>query len=160
MPWYALQTHTTFEERVAARLALDGVEHYWPSRQVKIKHARRQETVLRALFPGYLFASLADGHRLYAPHLIRVVGFGDHPVEIPDSEINSVRIMAASPAAEPCAFFTAGQPVYIRRGPLAGVYGVITRVKGVDRVVVSCNLIAQSVSAEVDADWLELRKAA
>ena len=46
-------------------------------------------------------------------------------------------------------------PLRVRFGPLAGCEGILTRKKGLSRLVLSVNLLQQSVIAEVDADSIE-----
>lgn len=159
MNWYALQTHTSFEERVGAYLSRDCISSYCPTYQLQLRKnvPKAQQCVRRALFPGYLFVKLPDGRLSLAPHIVRVVGYGDdNPIAIPSHEIESVRILESSPSVEPCAFTqVVGQPVYIRKGPMRGVYGTFVKLGGKGRVVVAVTLLASAVSAEVEADWLE-----
>jgi transcription antitermination factor NusG len=44
-----------------------------------------------------------------------------------------------------------GQIVQVQRGPLAGIRGTITRIKGIACVVVSVDILQRSVAVEVDA---------
>ena len=165
MSWYCLQVHTSHEQRVAARLADQSVESYWPSRAVTIKHAGKRETVRRSLFPGYLFAQFAATPLIMAnPHVVRVLQSDGEAAVIPDLIIDSVRIIEGSPTVECSNGLTAeqlaaGTAVYLRRGPMAGVYGTVVRIGKHNRIVVSIPGIGKTVSAEVDADWLELKAA-
>jgi transcription antitermination factor NusG len=159
LPWYAVQVQASRESRVAGRLASDGVETYWPSTEVKLKkHVAKDapQTTRRSLFPGYLFVRSTDRRLiLAAPHVLRIVGFGEHPVEIPASQIESVRILETTPTVEPCAYFTEGMPIRVRSGALAGAEGYVLRTKKGSRLVVSVNMLCRAVSAEVDAESLE-----
>jgi transcription antitermination factor NusG len=49
---------------------------------------------------------------------------------------------------------TAGTKVYIERGPLAGIEGLITRADKGFRLVVSVTLLQRSLSIEIDRDWV------
>jgi transcription antitermination factor NusG len=49
-----------------------------------------------------------------------------------------------------------GERVRVIAGPLIGVEGIVTRMQGVSRVVVSIAAIEQSVSMQVPADYLEV----
>jgi transcriptional antiterminator RfaH len=166
--WYALQAHTGHEERVSAQLALEGAKTYWPSisRSIQDRHNPRHTIpVRRSLFPGYLFISLADGRLHSATRcIIGVVGFGGDPAPIPDSQIDSVRILETSPSVQRCCpaldQLRSCPEVYVREGPLAGVQGKVLRLGKGTRVLVSVSGIGQSISAEVEAEWLEIRKPA
>ena len=56
---------------------------------------------------------------------------------------------------EPHPFLKVGERVRIRGGALAGMEGVVVRSKNHIRVIISLDLIMQSVSVEVDWDELE-----
>lgn len=117
----------------------------------------------RAFFPGYVFTRVtqSDG-RLnlpMVPELVRIVGAAGQPLAIPDSEISAVAQMVKLPSALPHQP-VAGDLVLVRRGPLAGIEGVVIRVKNSTRIVVSVGLLRQGVSAEVDSDSLEVMKRA
>jgi transcription antitermination factor NusG len=56
---------------------------------------------------------------------------------------------------EPHPFLTVGRRVRIRRGPFAGAEGVLIRTKAILRVVVSFDLIKQSLALEIDASDVE-----
>jgi len=55
--------------------------------------------------------------------------------------------------SEPCPYLALGKRVRITSGPLAGVVGVIERIKGL-RVIVSVDCIASSVAIAANADDL------
>lgn len=106
------------------------------------------------LFPGYLFCRFDPTDRLpvlTVPGVVDVVGFGRSPEPIPDAEIERVhRLVESGVAVQPHPYVRVGQAVLIERGPLTGVEGILTQVKGKTRLVVSVNLLQRSVSAEVD----------
>ena len=55
MPWYVVSTKPNQENRAALNLRKQAFEVLLPMMQKKRRHARQIETVLRPLFPGYLF---------------------------------------------------------------------------------------------------------
>ena len=163
MPWYALQVHTGYEGQVAGGLHREHIETYWPTYQQHIRHARGVQTIERSLFPGYLFAEFCGRFHSSVPRIVRVLGYGLKQVVITPEEIASVRTISQLPQARPCDYPTAamlhaGQRVVISSGPLSGMSAVVLRAnRNTDRVVVSLDMIARSVSAEVAAGILELR---
>ena len=48
-----------------------------------------------------------------------------------------------------------GRKVRIRQGALKGCEGILIRKKNIARLILSVNLLQQSVSVEVDADVVE-----
>ena len=78
------------------------------------------------------------------------------PSQIPAIEIDAIRRLVESELPyHPHPYLKIGRGVRVRSGPLAGCEGVLMRKKGIARLVLSVNLLRQSVSAEVDADSVE-----
>jgi transcription antitermination factor NusG len=90
------------------------------------------------------------------PSVTSIVGFGDSPVPVPESEIEAVRaILASGRPAGPWPFLKAGQRVRIGTGALTGVEGVLVREKDAWRVVVQVELLQRGVAVEIDRDMIE-----
>ena len=80
------------------------------------------------------------------------------PAIIPDNEVEAVRIMVTSELPHnPYPYLKAGRKVRVKYGPLEGCEGILIRKKGIDRLVVSLNLLQRSIQAEVEAAWIEPR---
>ena len=96
---------------------------------------------------------------LRVPQIIRVVGYGDTPVEITDTDIAAVRKLAECPfpvVVQPIDYTpNVGEWVRVTRGPLEGYEGAVVFVKGKGRLVVSIHQIHRSVCVEVDSHCLE-----
>jgi hypothetical protein len=60
--------------------------------------------------------------------------------------------------AEPCPFFTSGRRVRVKNGPLAGLAGILVRRRSGLRVVISIDLIARSIIADVEGADLEIMR--
>ena len=158
--WYALHVASCTEAIVHTKLMDAGVEAYYPSTTVEARQYRPE--FQRPFFPGYVFGRFELSERtpvIRIPQVIRILGSGHEPTVIPDSEIDGIKIMSASAIASPCPFLAHGVRVLIRSGRLAGVEGIVVRLKNKTRVVVSINMMERSCSAEVDADSLEPAKA-
>jgi transcription antitermination factor NusG len=110
------------------------------------------------LFPGYLFVRIAAAERIRVievPSVVTIVGRGREPVALPDSEIESLRAGLHLRHAEPHPHLAVGRRARIRGGPLSGMEGVVVRKSNSLRVVLTLDLIMQSVSVEVDGSELE-----
>ncbi len=69
------------------------------------------------------------------------------------SELDVIhRITDAGTPAEPWPFLEEGQRVRVDYGPLAGVEGLLLKVRSQTRLVVSVILLQRSVAVEVDRD--------
>lgn len=158
--WHAIYVRSNCEEIVEGALTYAQVEHYWPSVET-IRNVRRGKKVVirRSLFPGYIFARFEFALRrpiITIPQVVHVLGDGRGPLE--DSEVEAVRLIAAMPtvtAAPTLALLhEVGESVVVTKGPLAGLEGQVVYLKNSTRLVISVQMLRQSVSAEVDADWL------
>src|SRR5688572_9672916 len=65
------------------------------------------------------------------------------------------RLVESELPYNPHPFLKVGRKVRVKSGPLAGCEGILTRKRGLARLVLSINLLQQSVVAEVDADTVE-----
>jgi transcription antitermination factor NusG len=158
--WFAVYTSPRHEKRVDQYLSLRGIEHYLP-----LYHPRRRwadgsiVTLDLPLFPGYIFVRIDRRERvrvLEVPGVLTVVsGPGCKPAPLPEAEIEALRAGLHLRRAEPHPLLSVGQRARIRSGALAGMEGVVVRQKGSLRVVLTVDLILQSVAVEVDGTELE-----
>jgi transcription antitermination factor NusG len=152
--WYALYTVVRHEKAIADQIQNRGMEAYLPLYEEVHRWGQRRVKVQLPLFPGYLFVRLSLRERLRAltvPGVVRLVSFNGGPAPLLDDEIECLRMALAARRAEPHPYLKVGRRARIRYGPLAGLEGVILRRKNCLRLVLSIDLIMQSVAVEVDA---------
>jgi transcriptional antiterminator NusG len=153
--WYAVQTRSRFEKLVRAELTSSGVENYFASVDQLHQWKDRKKMVEEPLFPGYVFVRLATREEdrlrvLRTNGVVRILGVGPMIEPIPDGEIDSIRqLILSSNQCYPHPFIREGSRVRVRRGPLQGVEGWLVRTKGQARLVLSIDLLSQSVATEV-----------
>jgi transcription antitermination factor NusG len=160
--WYAVYTRPNFEKRVAARLAEKQVEHYLPAFQELHQWQDRKKSVEVPVFPSYLFVRLVDrpADRLrvmVTSGVVRILGPEVKAEPVPDSQIEAIRRMLTCSGGR-CyrqPWLQAGTLVRVRRGPLKDLQGFLVRVKNQARLIISIDLLAQSVAAEVDVRDVE-----
>jgi len=158
--WFAVYTGFRHEKRVAEHFSLRQIEFFLPlyRAQRKWKDGSRVNLEL-PLFPCYIFARIGRGERvrvLEVPGVQCVVGgTAREPAPLPDADINTLRSGLESRSAEPHPLLLVGQRARIRSGALAGMEGVVIRKKNGIRVVLTLDLIMQSIAVEVDGDDLE-----
>lgn len=160
--WYAIHVRSNFEKRVAADLSARGLVSYLPAVAEVHTWSDRRKVVETPLFPGYVFSRFEDTPSrrvsvLRTPGAVRILGFGDALEPVPDAELEAVRrlIQANVPLlAHP--LLKEGAWVRIRRGPLRDVEGLLVRIKSQTRLVLSVELLARSVSTEIDAGDVEV----
>lgn len=152
--WYALQLRTRWESSTAALLSAKGYQTFLPTSKT-LRQVRGTSSVVETpLFPGYVFCRFNACNRLpvlVTPGVIAVVGRGRIPVAVEDSEIESLQTAVSTGLrVEPCPFLEVGQVVRIADGALAGIEGILTGFKGIQRIVLSVSLLRRSVALEVD----------
>jgi transcription antitermination factor NusG len=162
--WYALTTKPRYERSTARYLRLKGFEELAPACRVRRRWSDRFKEIEEQLFPGYVFCQFAADQRtavLSTPGVMSIIGFGKDPMPVDDTEIDSVRAIAASGArAWPCACLRIGQRVRIEDGCLSGVAGTLVRENGLWRVVVNIEILQRAVAVEIDRGLVSAVEAA
>lgn len=157
--WYAARVRAKGEARASLELSARGFETFLPVCRMQRRWSDRLKTLEIPIFPGYLFCRFQAGERirvLEAPAVIDVVGCGGSPIPLDDAEIEAIQTMAASPVnVTPWPYLSSGQRVRIKRGPLAGLDGIVDKAEdGKARVVISVKLLQRAIAAEIERGWL------
>jgi transcriptional antiterminator NusG len=156
--WFALWTHSHFEQVVHDQLVARGFESFLPTIRAWSRRAGTQRLIPLPMFPGYLFVHQAMDKRSYieilkSKGLVRILGARwDALTAIADAEIEALqRIQKSELAVMPHPYLQDGQRVRINAGPLAGVEGILMRSRpNRGLLVISVDLLRQSVAVEVD----------
>jgi transcription antitermination factor NusG len=157
--WYALYTCSRHEKQVARHLDSRQVTNLLPLYESVRRWKDRKVRLELPLFPGYLFVHIPFEQRikvLTIPGAVSLVGANGCALPVPVEDVERLRNgMRDGVSMMPHPFLTAGRCVRIRRGPFAGGVGFLLRKKGVFRVVISFDLIKQSMALELDACDIE-----
>jgi transcription antitermination factor NusG len=153
LPWYALKVRAKCEATVDATLQRKSYETFLPTYQECRQYSDRRKVVSVPMFPGYLFCRMDVENRLpilKTPGVDFVLGNG-RPESIPEHEIEAVeRTISSGLTARPWPFLKVGQRVLVEDGPLTGVQGLLLAEKGIKRLILSVEMLARSVSVELD----------
>lgn len=160
--WWAVYTRHQHERVVAQVLQTKGFEIFLPLYESVRRWKDRNKTLSLPLFPGYVFLRGGLDRRLQVvttPGIHTILYSGERIALIPHEEIDSVRRAIESRCrVEPHPFLRCGDRVRVTRGSLEGVAGVLVRKKSLYRLVLSVEMLAQSVSVEIDAADVEPHK--
>jgi len=152
--WYALHVKPRFERYVSEHLAQKGYETFLPTYVSKRQWSDRVKTLSLPLFPGYTFCRFDVNGRLpilVTPSVMMILGVGRIPAPVEETELATIRhVIDSGVQAAPCAYLTVGEKVRVESGPLAGLVGIVDRIKGRERLVVSVVLLMRSVAVEID----------
>lgn len=162
--WWAVYTRHQHEKSVAQILGSKGFEVFLPLYDSVRKWKDRKKTLSLPLFPCYVFVRGGMNRRLQVvttPGIHAILSTGEKTAVIPELEIEAIRKAVECQAhMEPHPFLRCGEIVRVTRGSLEGVHGVLVRKKSLYRLVLSVQMLAQSVSVEIDAADIEPVRAA
>jgi transcription antitermination factor NusG len=154
-PWCAVYTRHQHEKTVGETLEAKGFDVFLPLYESTRKWKDRRMVLSLPLFPCYVFVRGAIERRLpvlTTPGVHMIISHGERVATVPDAEIEAIRrTVEGHFKVEPHPFLRCGERVRVVRGSLEGVEGVLTRKKNLYRLVISVQMLAQSVSVEIDA---------
>jgi transcription termination/antitermination protein NusG len=152
--WFALYTRHQHEKSVAHALQSKGIEVFLPLYNTLHRWKDRTKQMSLPLFPNYVFVFVdleSRGAILSSPGIYDFVRAAGWPAAIPIEEVEAVRkVVERGLSAEPHPFLNSGDCVRVKSGPLEGVEGILVRKKSFYRLVLSVELLARSISVELD----------
>ena len=160
--WYAIHTRPRHEKWIAEQLQEKRVVTFLPLLQQIHQWSDRRSKVEVPMFGCYAFVRIAQTTEerlkvLRTPGVLGFVGSERQGTPIPDQQIESLQTAIRS--KNPCAvhpFISIGQRVRIRGGSLDGMEGILVRQGEEQSVVVSVELLRQSVSIRIEGYDIEL----
>jgi len=161
MSWYAVHTKPNCEQQVAFHLHKQGFEFYFPRYEKKVRHARQEKTVLRPLFPRYMFVYI-DPEKGGWSHVngtfgvVGLVSFGQTPQPVSDDVIDLFRKNENANGVIELRQnqFNVGDRVRITSGPLVECEGILQEVKDQDRVMLLLDFMGRRVRVKASLDHM------
>lgn len=157
--WYALHTKSRHEKLVNHELQKKGIETFLPLRRLTRHWSDRTKEIEEPIFSGYLFVRTSLENRLEILKTrgsVRFISFNSTPVPVSDKELGAVRrFVEEKISVDPFPYLARGDRVYIRSGTLRGVEGFIVRKDKHTRLVISLDLLFQSISVAIDEALVE-----
>jgi transcription antitermination factor NusG len=153
--WFAVQTWSRYEKKVAAELTGKAVDVFLPLQASVHRWSDRRRIVHLPLFPNYVFVRIP--HQLDARISVlrtngvtNFVGLRGAGTPIPDGEIESVQtLLKRGISCQNYPFLRIGDRVRIRGGSLDSVEGVLVGKNEDLSLVVSINIIQRSLAVRV-----------
>ena len=157
--WWAVYTRHQHEKVIADLLATKGFEVFLPLYESTRRWKDRKMVLSLPLFPSYLFLRGGLDRKLQVvttPGIHMILHRGEQVAIIPDREMEAIQRATRGPSnVEPHPFLKCGTRVRVIRGALVGVEGILIRKKNLFRLILSVDMLAQSVSVEVHASDVE-----
>jgi transcription antitermination factor NusG len=151
--WYAVQTRSRHEKRVAAEARARAMEEFLPLHRCRSRWKNGiTADVDHPLFPCYLFVKVPRCERLRLLQVPGVIGLAvnsSRPTALSPENVEAIKALSLICHAEPHPFLKRGDRVRIVAGPLAGKEGILVRRAHDLRVVLSLDFILRSVAVEV-----------
>jgi transcription elongation factor/antiterminator RfaH len=156
--WYAVHVKSRHEFKVVERLTKTGVETFLPAVERLSRWRDRKKLINFPLFPGYIFVHMNKIYEamltvLKTQGVVRFLGIvPSEPESVSEDQIISLkRLVESKETLDPYPYLKEGQRVRIKRGPLAGVEGILVERKGQHLLVLSVDILRQGVSLKIDA---------
>lgn len=157
--WWVLYTRHQHEKIVAEMLSAKGFEVFLPLYESTRQWRDRNKTLSLPLFPCYVFVRASLHRRVQVvttPGIHMILSNAQGVAQVPEDEIQAIRKTIEVPSrVEPHPFLKCGERVRVTRGSLEGVEGILVRKKNLYRLVLSVEMLAQSVGVEIDAADVE-----
>jgi transcription antitermination factor NusG len=157
--WWVLHTRHQHEKTVADQLCAKGFEVFLPLYESMRRWKDRNKLLVLPLFPCYVFLRGGFERRLQVvttPGVHSILLAGERLATVPETEIDAIqRSLKGNLCIEPYPFLRCGERVRVVRGSLAGVEGMLVRKKSLYRLVLSVEMLAQSVAVEINAADVE-----
>jgi transcription antitermination factor NusG len=160
--WFAVQTRSRSEKKVAAQFETKGIEAFLPLLSEVHRWSDRRKLVHSPLFPSYVFVHINPSPEWRLPILstMGVCGFvGDRGagLPIPEKQILDIRTVVTNPVPfAPFPFVRVGQRVRVRGGCLDGVEGTLVSRNPDHTLVVSVELLRRSVAVRIEGYDVEM----
>jgi transcription antitermination factor NusG len=157
--WFAVFTTPRHEKRVEEHFRIRDIESFLPVYETQRQWKDRSRgTVLLPLFPSYIFVHIGRAERvpvLEVPGVVSIFGGKREFLSVSDTYIHFLREGLKQGKLEPHPYLAKGTKVRIRSGVMAGMEGFLTYIKNKSRVVLTLEMIAKSVVAEVALEDIE-----
>ncbi len=158
-PWWAIYTRHHHENVVADMLTAKGFKVFLPLYESIRRWKDRRKVLSLPLFPCYLFVRGGLDRKLQVvttPGVHMILNRGGRVAIVPNAEIEAIqRAVGGRCRVEPFPYLKCGMRVRVTRGALLGVEGILIRKKNLLRLILSVDMLAQSVAVEVQASDVE-----
>lgn len=156
--WYAIYTKFQHEKSSAALLSRKGFEVLLPLYRTVHRWKDRNQTLVLPLFPCYVFLRTPVERKieiLETAGVRWIVESAGRACVVPERDIDLIRRLCVTPKVQPHPSAKPGDRVRINTGPLAGIEGILSRMRNQYRVILQVELLHKSVAVEVNFSDVE-----
>lgn len=157
--WIVVRSKPRSEKIAYAQLIVRGIEAYLPLLKERRKWSDRKKWVEFPLFSSYLFARVEIKNSIFVLQthgVSSLVKFGEEIAIVQDEVITAIKLaIDGGYLLTPAEYFSAGNAVEVIEGPMAGVKGIVVKLKGKDRLVIKIDAIQQALSIDIDTRFIK-----
>lgn len=156
--WQVIYTYPKFEKKVNQKLEQLKIHSFLPMHEVIRQWSDRKKKLKVPLFPNYLFVKVSNVEKWKVSAIAGVVKFiNDNGKSsfVSDRVISSIKKACSKSIEVVNQVYKTGDPVNVVSGPLMGVQGTLVEWKGKSKLVISIDMLKQSILVEVNPEDLE-----
>ncbi len=155
--WRIAHVKSRREKKLVQFLSQNQIGYYLPLLKRRQNNKNRLRYSLMPLFTGYVFFKSTDYQRYLAMtsnHIARVIEVRDENRLV--HELQQIKMaLSLDLPMYPFDYIQEGQRVFIKRGPMKGIEGIVTKKKKNYRLILNVSSIFQSLAVDVDSDLVE-----
>ncbi len=152
MPWWVAHVRSRQEKSFARTLARIGTPYFLPQSQATFHRNGRTLRSYLPLFAGYVFLRGTTGELTSARRddaVVRILAVPDQ--DLLQQELRQLRtLQLLGLPIIPLIEYVPGDAVRIKSGVFSGTRGIVTRIKGKERLVVNISFLKRSLTVELD----------
>ncbi|MBU78298.1 MAG: UpxY family transcription antiterminator [Candidatus Marinimicrobia bacterium] len=157
--WIAVRSKPRAEKVALDQLEKKGIQAYLPLVRQKRKWSDRLKWVELPLFPGYLFAKVALKNSIFVLEtygVSTVIKFGGEVAVVQESVVKSIRLaLEGGYELEPTEYFIKGDKVEVIAGPMKGMKGIVSNIKGKEKLVIKIDALQQAIAVHIETKYLQ-----
>lgn len=163
--WYVLQCKARQEDRAKLNVENQGYVTCLPQMKLTKRLRGKRQTVIEAVFPGYLFVQLDEARANFnalrsTRGVLAFVRFGGVPATVPDAVMQQLLTLAEVSGDIQSHFevgsFETGSIVEVTEGPFIGLKAIYQMPKGEDRCLVLLDMLGKQQHIEIDEQILRV----
>tara|TARA_B100001093_G_scaffold256841_2_gene245598 strand:- start:1857 stop:2357 length:501 start_codon:yes stop_codon:yes gene_type:complete len=160
--WLVVYSKATQENKAETNLKNQSFETYLPKYRKEVITSNKIKELIKPLFPRYLFVRITQNSIQKNIGLIRstfgvseLLKIGEHPLEIKEEIIDSIRLMERDHLQKLDHIFKKGDKVSIKEGPYKNIEAIFLTDDGEKRATILFELIGKETKININKNTLK-----
>jgi transcriptional antiterminator RfaH len=161
--WMPVRTKPRQEKKLNEFCVAHEVAAYLPQLRRVHRYGKRETSFMIPMFPGYIFCLLCDDiyeKITFCKSVLFRINLDHHEENILLKELNDIKTLENISLTTELIVrpeLVPGTPVEINSGPFRGINGIVEHRKNKMLISVNVAILGQSVSVEIDANYLDIK---